>query len=102
MFTDFHVIREQIIARIRISELAKEYGLELKGHEIWKVSKCPWHSDSHPSLGFHDLFGTFRCFAAGCACKGSLFDLVSLYASLILVFSTVGCLKIQIKKRVFL
>lgn len=82
MNLDFYPLREQILSRLTISELAQEYGLSPKGLGDWKNCHCPWHEDKHPSLGFHDRSATFKCFAASCARHGSLFDLMMLQENL--------------------
>jgi len=82
MNLDFYPIREQILSRLSISNLAKEYGLSPNGHGDWKMCLCPWHDDKNPSLGFHDRSSTFHCFAAECGRNGSPFDLVMIYENL--------------------
>lgn len=54
--------------RIKITEIAEEYGLKVKGN----TALCPFHADKDPSLSFSDEKNVFNCF--GCGAKGDLIE----------------------------
>ena len=67
-------ITAKIVSKIRITDLAKEYGLELKGNKC----KCCFHEDKDPSLIFDDTKGTFKCWSSACGKFGNIVDFVRL------------------------
>ena len=61
---------------VRITEIAKQYGLKFKG----KIAVCPFHTDKAPSLGFSDEKGVFNCF--GCGAKGDVLTFIKMMEEL--------------------
>lgn len=63
----------EIKNQIKITDIAKKYGLKVKGNK----AVCPFHNDKDPSLSLSDEKGLFHCF--GCGAKG---DIVTFYKML--------------------
>ena len=61
-------LKKLINDNIKISDVAKGYGLKLKGKGNMTV--CPFHLDTQASLGFSDEKNIFHCF--GCNAKGDI------------------------------
>ena len=61
-------IRKLINENIKITDVAKSYGLKLKGKGNMTI--CPFHNDTQRSLGFDDKKNIFHCF--GCNIKGDI------------------------------
>lgn len=59
-----------IVKQVKITDLAKKYGLQLKGNKC----KCPFHTDKDPSLTFNDSKGVFHCF--GCQESGNILTFI--------------------------
>jgi len=66
-------ITNKIIQKIRITDIAEQFGLKLKGNK----TKCPFHNDTNPSLCFDDDKGFFYCH--GCHQGGNI---IKFYAML--------------------
>ena len=65
-------ITAKIVSRIKISDLAVEYGAKKgKGSKLYH---CCLHHDENPSLSLNDKRGLFKCF--GCNKSGNIIDLV--------------------------
>lgn len=62
--------RKIIDEKIKISEVAKHYGLEVKNNKM----KCPFHDDKDPSLSLNDVGNCFYCF--GCHTSGDVIDFI--------------------------
>jgi DNA primase len=64
-------LRELINTKLKITDVAKRYGLEVdrKGKVI-----CPFHYDSQPSLVLDDKRNIFHCF--GCNTKGDVITFI--------------------------
>jgi len=62
--------RKIIDERLKITDVAKKYGLEVKKRK----TLCPFHADGHPSLSFNDDKNVFHCF--GCSAKGDIVEFV--------------------------
>ncbi len=62
--------RKLIKDKLKIIQVAKEYGLEIKGNK----TKCPFHEDKDPSLTFYPITNTFHCF--GCKKSGDVIKFV--------------------------
>lgn len=62
---------ELINARLKITDVAKEYGLDTdkKG-----ITTCPFHYDTSPSLHLDDKKNIFHCF--GCGAKGNIITFI--------------------------
>ena len=60
--------RRNIDANIKISQVAKSYGLKVRG----KMAVCPFHDDKDPSLSFDDKKNIFHCF--GCNTSGDIVE----------------------------
>ena len=58
--------RKIIDEKIKITDVAKRYGLEVKGNKCI----CPFHNDTDPSLSFSDKENIFFCH--GCHAKGTI------------------------------
>jgi hypothetical protein len=58
---DTDLIRESLT----ISEVIRDFGVELKSYGSRHVGKCPFHDDRLPSLSVSDDFSAWKCFA-GC------------------------------------
>jgi hypothetical protein len=65
-------ITAEIVKKISIIQLAKDYGLKVRGN----MAVCPFHNDSNPSLSFNDAKGWFHCF--GCDKKGNIIKFTAL------------------------
>jgi hypothetical protein len=50
---------------LTLSEVMKDYGVELKSYGSRHMGKCPFHDDRLPSLSVRDDVGAWKCFA-GC------------------------------------
>lgn len=61
---------EIIKASLKITEVAKNYGLKVKKNK----SICPFHPDTDPSLSFSDAKNVFFCH--GCHTKGDLITFI--------------------------
>lgn len=59
-------IRKLINDNLKITDVAKDYGLKIKGNKCI----CPFHDDKEPSLSFSDEKNVFNCF--GCSAKGDV------------------------------
>lgn len=64
------MIKKQINDNLNIIDVAKSYGIILKG----KKALCPFHKDSEPSLVFYDKTNTFKCY--GCNSKGDIVEFI--------------------------
>lgn len=62
----------KIVAKIKISTLAEEYGFKVHGDK----AICLFHNDTDPSLIFNDSKGTFKCWSSNCGKKGNIIDFV--------------------------
>ena len=62
--------RKLIDSKIKITDVAKKYGLEVKKNKCL----CPFHADGDPSLSFNDEKNVFNCF--GCGAKGDIIEFV--------------------------
>ncbi len=58
---DTDLIRESLT----ISEVIKDFGVELKSYGSRHMGKCPFHDDRLPSLSVSDTHSAWKCFA-GC------------------------------------
>lgn len=56
----------KVAQKIKITELAEQYGLSLEGNKV----VCPFHADRNPSLNLDDATGIFHCF--GCHASGGI------------------------------
>lgn len=65
-------LSKEINAKLKITEVASSYGLNLKG----TMCRCPFHNDKTPSLSFTDSLNLFNCF--GCGKKGNLIKFIQL------------------------
>ena len=63
-------IKKLINDNLKITDVAKSYGLKLKGKGNMTI--CPFHSDSQASLGLNDEKNIFHCF--GCNAKGDIIE----------------------------
>jgi len=63
-------IRKFIDSKLRISDVAKEYGLVVKKNK----AICPFHKDTDPSISFSDEKNVFFCF--GCHAKGDIVEFI--------------------------
>lgn len=63
-------IRKLINDNIKITDVAKSYGLKVKN----KMAICPFHTDTQMSLSFSDEKNIFHCF--GCHAKGNIIEFV--------------------------
>ena len=63
-------LKKLINDNIKITDVAKSYGLKLKGKG--NMTLCPFHADSQRSLGFDDEKNIFHCF--GCNVKGDIIE----------------------------
>jgi|TARA_Y100000310_G_scaffold327273_1_gene393346 hypothetical protein len=63
----------EIKDKIKITDIAKKYGLDVKG----SMAICPFHDDKDPSLSLSNSKGVFHCF--GCNVKG---DIITFYRML--------------------
>jgi len=64
-------LRRVIDSNLKITEVAKYYGLKLyKGNKII----CPFHNDTDPSLSLSDNKNVFFCF--GCRASGDIIEFV--------------------------
>ena len=61
-------LKKLINDNIKITDVAKGYGLKLKGKG--NLAICPFHNDTQRSLGFSDEKNVFHCF--GCNAKGDI------------------------------
>lgn len=61
-------LKKLINDNIKITDVAKSYGLKIKGKGNMTI--CPFHADSQASLGFDDTRNIFHCF--GCNAKGDI------------------------------
>lgn len=43
----------------------KNLGIDLKGNGVWKMTKCPFHNDTHASMSINTDHGGFICHACG-------------------------------------
>ena len=68
--------RKFINDNLKITEVAKEYGLIVKKQK----AVCPFHDDTDPSLSFSDKKNVFNCF--GCGTKGDLITFIRLMENL--------------------
>lgn len=62
--------RKLIDSSLKISDVAKKYGLKVKANKII----CPFHNDSDPSLSLNDKLNVYHCF--GCNISGDIIDFV--------------------------
>ena len=69
--------RKAIDSKLKISEVAKKYGLKVdrKGMTI-----CPFHEDNNPSLSLNDEKNVFYCF--GCQSKGDIITFIGMMEDL--------------------
>jgi len=63
-------VKKLINDNIKITDVAKSYGLKLKGKG--NMTLCPFHIDTQASLGFDDKKNIFHCF--GCNVKGDIIE----------------------------
>ena len=63
-------IRKQINDNLKITDVAKSYGLIIKNEK----ALCPFHEDKEPSLSFSDAKNVFNCF--GCGAKGDVIEFI--------------------------
>ena len=70
------MIRKQINDNLKITEVAKQYGIIVKG----KKALCPFHKDKEPSLTFWDEINAFKCF--GCDAKGDIITFIKMMEDL--------------------
>ncbi|RPI76045.1 MAG: hypothetical protein EHM47_00980 [Ignavibacteriales bacterium] len=63
-------LKKLINDNIKITDVAKSYGLNPKGKGNMVV--CPFHADTQASLGFDNTKNIFHCF--GCNAKGDIID----------------------------
>jgi hypothetical protein len=71
IFKENNKLRELINIRLRISDVAKKYGLDTdkKG-----ITTCPFHYDTSPSLHLDSKKNIFHCF--GCGAKGNIITFI--------------------------
>lgn len=43
----------------------RNLSIDLKGSGVWRIAKCPFHSDNHASMGVNTSHGGFICHACG-------------------------------------
>lgn len=63
-------LKKLINDNIKITDVAKSYGLKLKGN----MALCPFHNDTQKSLSFSDEKNVFNCF--GCSAKGDVIEFI--------------------------
>ena len=63
-------IRKLIDENLKITDVAKSYGIKVKG----KKAICPFHDDKDPSLSLSDEKNVFNCF--GCKAKGDIIEFI--------------------------
>lgn len=63
-------LRKKINDNLKITEIAKQYGIKIKGN----MAICPFHEDKKPSLSFSDEKNIFHCF--GCGIKGDVIEFI--------------------------
>jgi hypothetical protein len=63
-------LKKLINDNLKITDIAKSYGLKLKGKGNMTI--CPFHNDTQSSLGFNDEKNIFHCF--GCNAKGDIIE----------------------------
>ena len=71
------VNKEQIKQGIKLSELARSYGVErikLTSSSGQYIACCPFHDDRNPSLSISDSKQLFNCFS--CGTSGDVFSFV--------------------------
>ena len=66
--------KEEIRERVRLDELARDYGLVLKRTGDRCVALCPFHNEKTPSFHIRPDQEFFHCF--GCKKSGDVFDFV--------------------------
>ena len=64
--------RKIINEKLKITEIAKKYGLEVKGNK----AVCPFHDDNDPSLSLSDDKNVFFCH--GCHAKGDIVTFIDM------------------------
>lgn len=69
-------IRKMINDNLKITEVAKSYGIIVKG----KKALCPFHEDKEPSLSFSDEKNVFNCF--GCGVNGDVITFIKMMEDL--------------------
>lgn len=62
--------RQLIDANLKISDVARKYGLNVKKNKIC----CPFHDDKEPSLSLSDEKNVFHCF--GCNVSGDIIEFI--------------------------
>ena len=70
--SEYKGMRELINKKIKITDIAKTYGLEIHG----TMCVCPFHADTKPSLSLSDEKNVFYCF--GCHIKGDVIKFIGL------------------------
>ncbi len=72
--TDWRALRDEVVGRLSLLEVAQRYGLELKpSGRTWK-SRCPFHPDTRPSFHIYPD-GHYHCF--GCRAHGTVVEFVA-------------------------
>jgi DNA primase len=66
--------KEEIKARVDITQLFGSFGVELAPKGKGFVARCPWHEDKDPSLSVDREKGLYHCF--GCGESGDVVSLV--------------------------
>ena len=47
------------------SDFYRQFDITLKGGSGWQMVKCPFHDDTHASMGVHREHGGYKCHACG-------------------------------------
>ena len=71
-------INRLILAQVDIIEVIGKYIKLEKAGENYR-SKCPFHTDSDPSLSVSPRLGIFKCFGAGCGKGGNTANFLQYY-----------------------
>jgi len=69
---------QEILARVDIVDVIKKYLPLEKAGDNYR-SKCPFHTDSDPSLSVSPKLGIFKCFGAGCGKGGNAANFIQNY-----------------------
>jgi len=57
-----------------IQDVLARYGIALPGASLHRMARCPFHADTHPSMGV--FLDTNRFFCFRCGAKGDVLDLI--------------------------
>jgi len=71
---DWRSLRDEVVSRLSLLEVAQRYGLELRRSGRTWVGRCPFHPDTRPSFHIYPD-GYYHCF--GCRSHGNVIDFVA-------------------------